>query len=134
MGLVVIAMSSHQVLILIFNVLNFCVLTNSHHIGSVNPKLSVNALQLKKGFYYPSYKNIPTSNYYGGSNGYTYTHIRTPYYATRNGYVYGPHQYQNNFKNPYKPKPKQPENLTAINSISYATSKPIVTNKVQNYQ
>ena len=31
--LVVIAMSSHQVLILIFNVLNFCVLTNSHHIG-----------------------------------------------------------------------------------------------------
>ena len=96
-----------------------------------------------------------------GSNGYTYTHIRTPYYATRNGYVYGPHQvtqeysfynpcpknqitqypyfnpshqYQNNFKNHYKPKPKQPENLTTINSKSYATLKPIVTSKVQNHQ
>ena len=44
------------------------------------------------------------------------------------------HQYQNNFRNHYKPKPKQPENLTAINSKSYATSKPIVTSKVQNHQ
>jgi hypothetical protein len=98
-----------------------------------------------------------TLNHYGGSDGHTYTYIRTPYYATSNGYSYGPyqvtqgysshnsypkkqitqyqysnpsHQYQNNFRNHYKPKPKQPDNLTAIKSKSYATSKPIV----QNYQ
>ena len=42
-------------------------------------------------------------------------------------------QYQNNFRNHYKPKPKQPEHLTAINTKPYATSKPIVTGKIQNY-
>ena len=63
--LVVIAMSSHQVLILIFNVLNFCVLTNLVISSVENSKLSVNALQLNKGFYHPSYKKIPTSNHYG---------------------------------------------------------------------
>ena len=59
--LVVIAMSSHQVLILIFNVLNFCVLTNLIILSVENSKLSVNALQLNN----PSYKKIPTSNHYG---------------------------------------------------------------------
>ena len=104
-------------------------------------------------------RNCTSSFFFQGSDGYTHTSsfIRTPYYSTENGYSYGPyqvtqgysshnsypknqitqykysnpsHQYQNNFRNHYKPKPKQPDNLTAIKSKSYATSKPIV----QNYQ
>ena len=107
-------------------------------------------------------RNCTSSFFFQGSDGYTHTSsfIRTPYYSTQNGYSYGPYQvtqgysshnsypnnlispyqsfnpspqYKNAFRNEFQPKTQEAKKLTAINSKSYATSKSIVTNKVQNY-
>ena len=107
-------------------------------------------------------RNCTSSFFFQGSDGYTHTSsfIRTPYYSTENGYSYGPYQvtqgysshnsypntlispyqsfnpspqYKNAFRNDVQPKTQEAKKLTPINSKSYATSKSIVTNKVQNY-